>query len=441
MNPVAFLWKRSRLERDMRRTRAQLEARQLRAIAQVRAFALDRSPFYQRFYRGFEQRPWTELPILSKAELMDHFDDLVTDRAVRLTDVEAHLHRGDPNALFRGRYVVLATSGSTGQRGIFLFNPGEWLDVIVAFTRPGLWAGVQPKLFRPQRMATLASTAPWHYSARTGQATSSPLFPALRLDAAEAVDSTVRQLNQWQPEFLAGYPSVLKSLAEEQIASRLRISPRLVFSVAEVLAAETRRRMREAWPVPVFDIYGSTEYCPIAVECPLGRKHLLEDGAAIEIVDYRGRPVADGTLGDRVLLTVFNRWTQPLIRYEISDMVRPAALQCECGRPFRVIDRIEGRQQDVLHFGSTAVHPNVFHRVLETVPAAGWQVIQERDELRVCLLGLREGYPVESLQDSIHRLLRESGAEPPPIRVEKVESLRRGATGKAGLIVASAASS
>ena len=38
----------------------------------------------------------------------------------------------------------------------------------------------------------------------------------------------------------------------------------------------------------------------------------------------------------------------------------------------------------------------------------------------------REGYPVESLQEAIYRLLRESGAEPPPIRVEKVESLRRG---------------
>ncbi len=236
----------------------------------------------------------------------------------------------------------------------------------------------------------------------------------------------VRQLNQWKPDLVAGYPSVLKSLAEEQLASRLRISPRLVFSAAEVLGAETRRRMREAWAVPVFDIYGSTEYCPIAVECPPGRKHLLEDGAAIEIVDDRGRPVPDGTLGDRILLTVFNRWTQPLIRYEVSDMLRPVALRCECGRPFRVVDQIEGRQQDVLRFGAAAVHPILFHRVLETVPAAGWQVIQERDELRICLLGLRHGYPVESLQEAIHRLLREAGAEPPPIRVERVASLRRG---------------
>lgn len=436
----AILWKRSRLERGMRCTRSELEARQLRAIAQLRTFAVERSPFYRRFHRGFEQRSWTELPILSKADLMENFDDFVTDRSVRLAEVEAHLERGDPNRLFRGRYVVLATSGSTGRRGIFLFSPAEWLDVVSGSTRPGLWVGLKPNVFRRQRIAGVASTAPWHLTTRVGQSLRTPLFPRLRLDAAEPTDSMIRRLNEWQPEIVAAYPSVLRILADAQLAGGLRIAPRFVCGGAEVFTVEDRRRVKEAWGAVVYDIYGATECFPIAAECPLGRKHLVEDGAAIEIVDDRGHPVPDGTLGSRVLLTVFNRWTQPLIRYELSDMVRLASVRCECGRPFRVIDQIEGRQEHVLHFGAVPVHPVVFHRIFDAVPAAGWQVIQQPNELRVCLMGLREDYAPERLVETISEALVKLGAVPPPIRIVRVDSLRRGLTGKADAILAVRAS-
>lgn len=438
---LPILWKQIRLERGARWTRSQLEAWQSRAIAQLRAFAVERSPFYRRFHSGFEQRPWTDLPILSKAEAMEHFDDFVTDRSIRLADVEAYLNRGAPKALFRGRYVVLATSGSTGRRGIFLFNPSEWLDVVAASTRPASWAGMKPNLFRRWRIAHVTSGFPFHYSAQVGRSLKNPVIPLLRLDAGDPVDCTVRRLNEWQPEVMVTYPSVLGILVDEQLAGRLRITLQFVFANAEVLTEETRRRVKEAWRAAVLDTYSATEYAPIAAECPLGRKHLLEDGAAIEIVDDHGRGVPDGTLGSRVLLTVFNRWTQPLVRYELSDLVRPTAFQCECGRPFRVIEEIEGRQEDVLRFGTVAIHPNLFHRALETVPTAGWQVVQEPGELRVCLMGLRDAYPQSVLEETICRLLRESGADPPPIRVMQVDSLRRGPTGKAGLIIAAKLSS
>ena len=152
-------------------------------------------------------------------------------------------------------------------------------------------------------------------------------------------------------------------------------------------------------------------------------------------MDDEGHPVPAGTLGSRVLITVFNRWTPPLIRYELSDMVRPAAGQCESGRPFRMIEQIEGRQQNVLHFGAVPVHPIVFHRALETVPATGWQVVREPDQLRVCLLGLGEDYPLNRVEETIRRGLVESGAEPPPIRAVRVASLQRGLTGKADPIL------
>jgi len=208
------------------------------------------------------------------------------------------------------------------------------------------------------------------------------------------------------------------------------------------LTPETRNRVEQAWHVKVYDTYGATEYAPIAAECAYGRKHLFEDGAIIEIADERG-PVPPGVAGDRVLLTIFNRWTQPLIRYEISDMVRPIAGACECGRPFQLIEAVEGRFEDVLFFPARAsldktvsVHPNAFHRLLETVPAAGWQVIQEDDYLSVNLAGLRDPEICRPLERSLRELLESEGALVPSIRVLGVAELRRGTTGKAPLILA-----
>jgi len=442
LTPFRVLWKRSALERSSRWTRAELEDHQQERLATLRLFALQRSPFYRRFHRGFEDRPLSELPILTKATMMENFDDLVTDRSIRLADAEAFLAQNQGPDLFRNRYVVLSTSGSTGRRGVFLFSTAEWITALAGITRPMSWAGLSGGLQKPPRSAMIASTTPWHYSARVTMSLASRLLPALRLDAAEPLETMVQRLNEWQPVVLAGYPSVLRQLAEEQIAGRLRITLRSIATSAEVLTDETRRRVHQAWGLKMFDTYGATEYAPIAAECAYGRKHLFEDGAVIEVVDEKGRAVPPRMSGDRILLSIFDRWTQPLIRYEISDMVRPIEGDCECGRKFRLIESIEGRLEDVLLFARRdgrpeplPAHPNLFHQVLETVPAAGWQVVHDDNALSILLAGLRDHSVCEPLGRTVRDLLEAQGAIVPPVQVRAVDVLERGATGKAPLIL------
>jgi putative adenylate-forming enzyme len=442
LTPFRVLWRQRQLERSCSWTRAELEQRQQSRLTELRRFALDRSPFYRRFHRGLEQRPFGELPILTKALMMEHFDELVTDRAVRLSDADAFL-RGEPgDRLFLDRYVVLSTSGSTGRRGVFLFDPDEWLTALAMITRPMAWAGLTSRSFRPPRSAMVASTTPWHYSTRISRSLSSRILPALRLDAAEPIDTIVGRLNDWQPEVLAVYPSVLRQLADAQLRGQLRIQLRSVATSAEVLPEETRRLVKDAWGLRVFDTYGATEYAPISAECAYGRKHLFEDEAMIEVVDEDGRPVPAGVSGDRILLTIFGRRTQPLIRYEISDMVRPIDGACECGRPFRLIESIEGRTEDILYFADRtgqpdviAIHPNLFHGVLETIPATGWQIVQNESGLSVLLTGIRDESIREPLVAELNRALAQQGAVPGAICVTLVDALPRGATGKAPLIV------
>ena len=271
---IRVLVERSAQERSSRWTRSALLAHQTKSLAALRKFALDRSPFYGEFHRGLENQPLEALPVLTKATMMERFDDIVTDRGVRLADAEAFLRTGS-TGLFRDRYIVLATSGSTGLRGVFLFSDREWIRAIAAITRPISWAATSRKRRRPPRAALIAAGAPWHYSARVGASLANRIAPALRLDAGTPLPDLVSRLNDWQPDALATYPSVLRQLAVEQLCGRLSIPLANVATSAEVLTADVRAVVRRAWSVEVQDTYGATEYAPIASECSEGRKSVV----------------------------------------------------------------------------------------------------------------------------------------------------------------------
>lgn len=421
-------------------TRDQLEAHQARSLASLREHTYAHSPFYRRFHRGFEGRPLAELPVLTKAEMMANFDAFVTDRAVRLAEVEGFLAGFKDGERFLGRYWVNATSGSTGRRGIFVHDEDEWLTILASYARSYAWAGAVPGPTRRMRMAVVSTTTPWHQSALVGASVRSWFTPTLRLNASDPVPEIVARLNAWQPQTLVTYASMARLLAEEQLEGRLRIGPRAVFSASEVLTAETRRRAREAWGREPYNVYGATETATIASECEHhAGLHLFEDLVITEIVDERNRPVPPGAFGDKVLVTVLFSRTQPLIRYEMSDSVRASSATCPSGWPFGLIDGIQGRLQEVLHLpalaGETvAIHPIVFHDVMDLVPAGGWQVVFGSDALTVLVSGVSPGFSDEGLARRVRAALEARGATSPPVLVRRVEAIPREALGKAPLI-------
>ncbi|MCO4253450.1 hypothetical protein [Pseudarthrobacter raffinosi] len=238
----------------------------------------------------------------------------------------------------------------------------------------------------------MSSRVPTHQSAVVGASLRSKLVPTLRLDVTAPIEETVAALNQFQPRVLVGYASALKPLAAEQRAGRLRISPQGVMSASEVLSPPTALELEAAWGSGPFDVYAATETAGIASPCNYRNRHVYEDLLIIEPVDQAGNPVRAGTTGAKLLVTVLFSRTLPLIRYEMSDTVRLGGRGCPCGRPFTLLEDIEGRIEDVLQLpgkeGEVSVHPFVFHHALDQAALAGWQVIQEHSGLRVLLAGL-----------------------------------------------------
>ena len=365
-------------------TRQQLESYQADALRSLREYTYAHSPFYQQFHKGLYEAPLQELPVLTKAIMMEHFDELVTDRAIRLEEAKTHMRTLTGDARFLGRYRVNATSGSSGHPGIFLFNRAEWITVLASFARAREWGGIKLDLIHRVKTATVASTTAFHMSTRVNATAHSWWMPEIRLAASEPLAMIVQRLNVWQPEVLIAYASMMRILADEQLAGRLQITPRAVFTSSEVLTQETRRRIVQAWGDRLFNQYAATESGSLAAECDHHRgMHLMEDLVIVEVVDQDNRPVPPGVYGDKLLITVLFNRTQPLIRYELSDSVRLSPDPCPSGRPFALIDDIQGRVEDVLSFPGAAggvvnVHPLVFSRIMDTLPVSGWHVVVRR---------------------------------------------------------------
>ena len=404
------------------------------AVKRLIRFARTNSPFYTEFHRGLEEVPLEELPVLTKATMMEHFDELVTDRRIRLADVERHLDRLPAEPLFLEKYRVCSTSGSTGRRGFFIFDVDEWVTVLASFRRSAAWCGVGGRM-SVTPVAVVASMVPWHI---TNQARSSMRMPWVRVeryDITEPLETLTQKLNELRPRLVVTYPSMGRTLAREQLEGRLAIKPQVIFTGSEVLTPAVRTLMEQAWGDGcVFDHYGATEAGSIAAECGRHRLHLAEDLLVLEGVDRQNRPVPSGIASEKLLVTVLFRHTQPLIRYEISDRVVFSSKSCDCGLPWRILEQVEGRDEEMLRLpaaggGTREVHPVVFEGILDNLPVAGWQVKSSGNDVAV-LLSDADGIDTEPVREKILQELEKRGVEPVSVTVRRVAELSRTVTGK-----------
>lgn len=376
-----------------------LARHQQAAVARLRAHALRHSAFYRDFHGASPDRPFETLPVLTKATVMEHFDRLVTDRAVTIADVRRHVEAADRGQKYRRRYRVQLSSGTTGRIGVTLFDHAAWTALLSSWVRATDWAGFPISPVRRVRNASVAAVSPWATSGQITASMASWWAPTIRLWAGDPVPKIVAGLNRWQPHMLVTYASMVRILADEQRAGRLAISPRAVFSTGEVQTAEGRRLGAATWGSEPFDQYATTETGALAIECREGRqRHLMDDLNVIEVVDGDNRPVPPGTWGERVLVTPLANRVTPLIRYVLSDRIRVSDEPCSCGRTLRVLAGIDGRGEEVLRFptgsgGEVAIDPQIYHPILDRLPVAGWQVRKDGDGLVVLLARAGAGAP------------------------------------------------
>src|SRR5262245_25852309 len=243
-----------------------LQQRRLRSLLR---HASNRSRFYREKLASIDidRCLISDLPTTTKDELMERFDDAVTDPSIRRVELERFVD--DPSnigRLFRDKFLVCHTSGSQGRPLIVVQDP-LMLNLLFAFqmTRGNVdFARLGPleaarRFFRPARVAILISKPGFFPSAWAWKHLPDSLAPYVRLLYVQANDdSLIEKLNDFRPTTLVSTPTTLDLLALK--ADQLRLDQLVqVVANSETMTRNVRARLAEAFKVPVLDNYGSGE--------------------------------------------------------------------------------------------------------------------------------------------------------------------------------------
>lgn len=395
------------------RSRAALIAWQNRKIARYLREAVSEVGYYRHRNCGV----LGELPLVDKAEMLARFPDfnslgMTAESALRIA-LEAE--EGSPAAT--GGMTVGLSSGTSGRRGIFLVGAREravWAGSVLARILDSRAFLQLLNPLAPRLRIGLVLRANTSLYATVNSARVDFQF----LSIATPFTEIVSLLESREPDVLVAPASVLRLLAEAQLAGTLEIDPRQIISVAEVLESDDSAEIKRAWGLIPSQIYQCTEGF-LGYSCEAGSLHLNEEFVHVEpqwLDERRERFIP--------ILTDFTRTTQIFARYRLDDVLRVDHEPCPCGRVTLRLAAIEGRCDDILWLRDCRtselrpVFPDLLRRVIATTrPEPGdYRIDQmgDRWELRVRVSQDAAG---AALADVLNETCRRLGWCPPRLDI------------------------
>lgn len=347
-------------------TPRQIHKYQEREVLRLLKLVQKSSPFYRGHYAGKPAgslEDFTRLPTINKATMMANFDRLNTaglqlDAVMRFA-LEKELNK-DYLGYYQDRFVIGLSSGTSGNKGIYVTDKAMTRRLPGVFLARG---GVRLSDL-PLRILFILRVFSQGFAD-----INAPLIRLRYLPSMTKPEEIIRQFNDLRANILMAPPSLLRQLLP--LAALIRRPPRRIISYAEVLEPETKAMISKAFQAPVIEIYQASEG-QIASPCRCGRLHINEDLVYVELFGADGlTPVTQpGQRASKMLVTNLVNTVQPLLRYEMNDIVELGE-PCPCGSNFRVIGRIIGRHDDVLflpdHSGERrAVYPDLVSRWIIT---------------------------------------------------------------------------
>ena len=328
---------------NSRLNRAEFEARRLQKFRDFVRFVNQRSPFYQELIKARNIDPATatpeQFPVLTKSILMANFDRIVTDKRVTKAGIAEFLTRShDPTEKLQDHFTVIHTSGSSGEVGYFVYAP-EDLARGMSFGRRSQRQQARPKRRGRGgrfRIAFFGATD-GHYAGVTmvggiGRGMTRLFLRTALFEVNSPLSEVIAGLNEFQPDFLIGYTTALKILGEKQQEGALHIAPMMIGASGEATTKGDKEILEKAFGCGVMNSYGCSEHLGMGAALPGSEEIVLyDDDLIFEFAD------------DHCLVTNLFNHTLPLIRYRMSDTLKPVANHAH--QPYLVIENLIGRNE------------------------------------------------------------------------------------------------
>lgn len=352
MNYLKLLWNLYQLKRNAGRGREDIKRLREKKLRKLLAYAYDHSAYYHRVFeeagitgKQIAIMPLSAFPVLDKQLLMEHFDELVTVPDLKQEDLRRFdAQESTDQKLFRNTYHVVHSSGSTGTPGYFVYDDAAWNQMLLGIIRAALWDMSMPQIIkllqRGPRIVYIAATDGRYGGAMAvSDGIEGVRADQLFLDVKTPLPEWVRQIREFKPNMVVGYPSAIKILGELVENGEVELDVFRVVSCGEPLGASLRSYLEETFGSDVVNIYGASESLALGVETSHEEgMYLFDDLNYIEVED-----------GEMYLTSLYN-FVQPLIRYRISDQLVLAEPGKGSPYPFTLAGNIMGRNEDLMWF-------------------------------------------------------------------------------------------
>jgi phenylacetate-CoA ligase len=397
--------------------------RQLRAFVDHCARTV---PYYRELFRREGIDPagirtlddLKQLPVLTKAEVQQNYAKLLSEAVSPRQRIAAH------------------TSGTTGGGLRFATTLDAVRRQWAVWWRYRRWHGIDRRdwcgCFGGRSVVPVSQTkAPFWRINRPGRQI---LFSGYHT-SRENLPHYLAELRRARPPWLHGYPSLLALLAAALLeeGGDLGYPVKAVTIGAENLLPQQSQIIERAFGARPLQHYGMAEAVANISQCEQGRLHVDEDFAAVEFLTDP-TPAADENGPCRVVGTNFTNPATPLLRYDVQDLATMSREGCDCGRPGRVIDDVDGRCEDYVVLPNGVRVGRMDHIFKDLVHIREAQVYQRQPGCITLRVVRGDDYTEADQQRLLLETQRRIGTQI-DVQISYVDRLERSATGKLRLVV------
>ena len=351
MNYLKTLTDLYRLKKNMKLSAEKMRSLQNGKLRKLLRFAWEHSSYYRAVFERagiteeqLDTLPLSCFPTIDKQAFLEHFDELVTVSDLKQENLrEFDAGEAADRKPYQGKYHVVHSSGSTGKPGYFVYDEDAWSQMLLGIIRAALWGMSMPQILgllmkRPRIVYIAATDGRYGGAMAVGDGIDGVGAKQMYLDIKTPVAEWIRQIREFQPNIVIGYPSAIKILAQLMENGEVGLDAERVISCGEPLGTSLRTYLEKIFRTQVVNFYGSSESLALGVETnPKDGMLLFDDMNVIE--------VENGVM----YLTCLYNYAQPLIRYRLSDRLTLKAP--EGGElPFTRAVGLLGRNEDVLWF-------------------------------------------------------------------------------------------
>jgi phenylacetate-CoA ligase len=360
---------------------------------------------------------------------------------VRKKEVTEARERFESSRMARADGLEIQSSGTSGQSRTIRWDARGLFDSLVAGRRQrlalaqftGREGGYREAVIN--RDGGVGSQIRRFYEERSVMPSQVEL-QRLVLSAAMPFEWLLERLNEFKPDVIRGYGSQLGAFLRWVYEQGKKFArPTAVTYGADAMSEADQRLIEDTMGLPVVSTYQAVEALRIGFQCEARKGfHLSLDQVAVRVIDGEGRDVKEGETGEIVISCLTNRATV-LLNYRLEDMVAPGRGRCECGRALPVLERIEGRADElILLADGTPVHALAVITQLQKIAGLRQvQVVQEAlTEFRVRAVTDAGSTGIES---AIPQVMQTTLGEGIRVRVERVERIEAEAGGKRRAVI------